>query len=403
MARRRQPATGSAAAATLTRPLARFAVVGSAVTVVDVAVYAGLRAAGTGVVAADLPALGLSSAVSWRLHRGVTFRGDPYRRWLDDTEGFAVAGLAGAVVDVAVVRLLGRRPGSRTAVAAKLAAVAAGGSVRWALHRRRLFHIVRADHVVRAERDAPRGELRLSVVVPAFDEAERIGDAVGAIREALAAVDGGVEIIVVDDGSRDATAARARAAGADRVLVHERNAGKGAAVRSGVLAARGRTVAFTDADLAYPPEQLRGLLTEVERGWDVVVGSRRHDATTTLVRARRLREVGGRVINWLTRAVLLGQYRDTQCGLKAFRADAAHLVFERSHIDGFGFDVELFVIAERNGLSVAELPVEVRNTARSTVHVARDGVRLVRDLFRVRRSAREGRYQAATWPHSAPK
>ena len=204
---------------------------------------------------------------------------------------------------------------------------------------------------------------------------------------------GGIELIVVDDGSTDGTADTARAAGADVVLAHSRNRGKGAAVRTGVLAASGDTVAFTDADLAYAPEQLKGLLEVVESGVAVVVGSRRHDMTRTLVRAGRLREVGGRIINGLAQAVLLRHHRDTQCGLKAFEASAARLIFERSRIDGFAFDVEVFVIAERNGLTLTEVPVTVVNTTRSTVHVARDASRLVRDLFRIRRWSRRGLYE----------
>ena len=101
-------------------------------------------------------------------------------------------------------------------------------------------------------------------------------------------------------------------------------------------------------------------------------GSRRHDDTTTLVRARRLREVGGRAINLLTRVVLLGRYRDTQCGLKAFRSDLGRLIFEHSHIDGFAFDVEIFHLVEAYQLSLAEVPVRVENSSRSTVRVARD-------------------------------
>jgi dolichyl-phosphate beta-glucosyltransferase len=163
-------------------------------------------------------------------------------------------------------------------------------------------------------------------------------------------------------------------------------------VRTGVLAAAGRTVAFTDADLAYAPDQLLRLLEEVEDGWDVVVGSRRHTETTTLVRARRLREVGGRVINRFTHAVLLGHYRDTQCGLKAFRSDIARVLFGRTRIDGFAFDVELFHLVERYHLSLVEVPVEVANSSRSTVRVGRDGLRLVRDLSRILRGGRKGWY-----------
>lgn len=212
------------------------------------------------------------------------------------------------------------------------------------------------------------------------------------MRSALTSVEGGVELIVVDDGSIDGTADEARAAGADRVLIHSANRGKGAAVRTGVLAATGSTIAFTDADLSYAPQQLEGLLEIVESGFDMVVGSRKHDMTRTLVQGGRLREVGGRVINRLTHFVLLGNYRDTQCGLKAFRAEAGRFIFERSKIDGFAFDVELFVIAERNGLTLAEVPVTVVNTTRSTVRVVRDALRLVRDLFRIRRWLRRGAY-----------
>jgi glycosyltransferase involved in cell wall biosynthesis len=197
---------------------------------------------------------------------------------------------------------------------------------------------------------------------------------------------------VVDDGSGDDTAAQARAAGADQVLVQPENRGKGSAVRTGVLAAGGRTVAFIDADLSYPPEQLLRLLAEVESGWDMVVGSRRHVDTTTLVKNRRLREVSSRAFNSLTVAVLLGQYRDTQCGLKAFRADAARLLFSHAHVDGFAFDVELFHLAERYRLSLAEVPVELANSSTSSVRVGVDALRMVRDLFRVRRWAARGVY-----------
>ena len=214
------------------------------------------------------------------------------------------------------------------------------------------------------------------------------------LRHALAevAASGGLEVVIVDDGSDDDTAEQARAAGADQVLVLPANRGKGAAVRAGMLAAHGRAVAFTDADLSYPPEQLLRLLAEVESGWDVVVGSRRHVETTTLVRNRRLREVSGRLFNTLTVAVLLGQYRDTQCGLKSFRADAARLLFSHALVDGFAFDVELFHLAERYRLSLAEVPVELANSTTSSVRVGLDAVRMLRDLFRVRRWAAAGRY-----------
>jgi glycosyltransferase involved in cell wall biosynthesis len=262
------------------------------------------------------------------------------------------------------------------------------------VHRGRARRDVRRTQQERVARGVAPGDVRLTVVVPAFMEGEQAGAAVRGLRAALGdvAADGGLEIVVVDDGSTDGTADAARRAGADQVLVLPRNRGKGAAVRAGVLAARGRTVAYTDADLSYPPEQVLGLLHAVEEGWDMVVGSRRHIDTTTLVRARRLREVTGRVFNLLTSAVLLGQYRDTQCGLKAFRSDVARVLFAKQRLDGFAFDVELFHLAERYRLSLMEVPVTLSNAQRSSVRVVNAAARMVRDLGRVRLAAARGAY-----------
>jgi glycosyltransferase involved in cell wall biosynthesis len=234
------------------------------------------------------------------------------------------------------------------------------------------------------------------VIVPAYDEADRIGQTIRRLATGLAevAADGGVEMVVVDDGSSDATADAALAAGADQVVVQPRNRGKGAAVRAGVLAARGRTVAFTDADLAYGPDQVLRVLAAVEDGWDVAIGDRRHPDTRTLVPPSRLRRIGSRAINWLGYAVLLGSYRDTQSGLKAFRSDVARFVFARARVDGFAFDVELLHLVERHQLSLVEVPVEVTNSSRSTVRAARDALRQAGDLFRIRHWAAEGAYEA---------
>ncbi len=379
------------------RTLARFAVVGTVVTVVDIGVLVVLRM--HGVVVADAIAVALATTASYVLHRMVTFRGDPYDRWLGRTRQFHQSALAGLVVDVAVmVSLAGLHPSMPRLVAAKVVAIGVAGVVRWFMHRHVLFNLVR-DQQRRVPGRVPSvGSYRLSVVVPAYEEADRVGDTIAAIRRDLAALGPQLEIVVVDDGSTDDTAGAARAAGADLVLRQPQNRGKGAAVRAGMLAAGGSTVAFTDADLAYAPVQLLGLLAEIEAGWDVVVGSRTHEATRTLVRRGHLREVGGRAVNYLTHLVLLGHYRDTQCGLKAFRGDVARSLFGRARIDGFAFDVEVFALAERDQLAVCEVPVSVENTTRSTVHVVRDAARLVRDLFRIRRWAREGAYQDSLVP-----
>jgi hypothetical protein len=132
----------------------------------------------------------------------------------------------------------------------------------------------------------------------------------------------------------------------------------------------------------------------VEDGWDVAIGDRRHPDTRTLVAPSRLRAWGSRVINWLGYAVLLGSFRDTQSGLKAFRSDVARFVFARTRVDGFAFDIELLHLVERHQLSLMEVPVEVANSSRSTVSAARDAARLLVDLFRIRHWSAEGAYEA---------
>ncbi|MDQ3569233.1 MAG: glycosyltransferase [Actinomycetota bacterium] len=237
---------------------------------------------------------------------------------------------------------------------------------------------------------------RLSVVIPWYGEASGVADVLERVRSALKPVaeEGGYEIVVVDDGSPEDVAAAAREAGADQAVRFPHNRGKGAAVRAGVLAARGRTVAFTDADLAYPPDHLLRLLAAVEAGGEMVVGSRRHEEATALVRGRRLRELSGRVFSLLAAVILLrGKVRDTQCGLKAFDAYAARWMFSQSAVDGFAFDAELFYLAGRSGLRIIEVPVSVANPTSSTVHVGQQSLRMLTDLVRIRLWAFCGRYQ----------
>ena len=237
------------------------------------------------------------------------------------------------------------------------------------------------------------GRPRLSVIVPAYQEEGVIGPTIERLRADLAGVEaaGGLELVVADDGSTDSTAEEAGAAGADRVLrlVHR---GKGAAVRAGVLAASGQTVAFCDADLAYSPDQVLKLTEAVESGFDVAVGSRRHVDAVTLVRTGRLREVTGRVFSLLTDTVLVGSRHDTQCGIKAFSSPAAGQIFSRARIDGFAFDVEIFVLVDRLGLSLTDVPVELTNSRRSSVRIVPHSLGMLRDVGRVRWGLARGRY-----------
>ncbi|HEV7888182.1 MAG TPA: glycosyltransferase [Acidimicrobiales bacterium] len=354
----------------------RFTAVGAVVTLVDIAVVLALRGVfGLPVIAADAIAIAAAAALSFSLRR------------LDQPGPYLRATFAAGLLDIVVLRV---GVEALPLLPAKLIALSAAALVRLLLYRGLSRPQIRTHQALRTDRPPPPGDVRFSVVVPAYKEGPRIAGTVARLRDALEGIE--TEIVVVDDGSGDSTADAARAAGADQVVVQPVNKGKGAAVRAGVLAARGRTIAFTDADLAYPPAQLARLLHEAEAGWDMVVGSRRHVDTTTLVRARRVRELSGRLFNLFTLIALLGQYRDTQCGLKAFRSDAARRLFGAARVDGFAFDVELFHLAERYRLSLEEVPVELANTETSTVRVGVDAVRMVRDLIRIRALASSGSY-----------
>lgn len=247
--------------------------------------------------------------------------------------------------------------------------------------------------------DRAPGGVRLSVVVPAFREAAVIAETLAALRAGLAGVApaGALELIVVDDGSDDATAEGARAGGADRVIALGRNFGKGAAVRAGMLAAIGDAVVFTDADLQYPPDRIVALLSRLDGEVGAVVARRGRSGETPL------RRLGTYTVSRLARTLVLRGAAaggdlgtDTQCGLKAFRRDVAREVFGRCRVDRFGFDVEVLLLLSLLGVPLAVQTVEaIPAPRRSSVRVLRDGAAIVRDLLRIRRWLRRGAYDLA--------
>ncbi|MEM8922212.1 MAG: glycosyltransferase [Actinomycetota bacterium] len=371
------------------RRLRLFVLFGLAATTIDLAVLLALRE--YSLAGANIVALTVAATVAYVLNRKITFRADPGARWVRRPLWFAGAAVVAGTVDLVVLLALDRV--GVAVVVAKLVAVAAAAVVRWVAYRRILFKEVRRELAERVHRPPGAGAPRLSVVIPAYSEEALIGDTIRAVADTCTrAVGDDFEIVVVDDGSPDATSARAAEAGA-RVVTLDPNRGKGGAVRAGVLASEGRAVVFTDADLAYAPPLLLDVMAEIENGWDVVVGSRRHADTNTLVKARRIRELGGRVINLLTHIVLLGNFHDTQCGIKGFRGDIGRVMFERCRVDGFAFDVEIFYLAEQDRLSLTEVPVEVTNRAGSSVRIVGDTVAVIADLFRVRHWAGAGHYR----------
>ena len=376
------------------RRLRRFLLVGALVTVADLSLLIGL-----GIwwhrnwYLASVVSLVLAAAMSFLMHRRVTFNDDVYSLIDHQPMAFIKAVTPALVTDFLVFAglVVLVSPGVSGVVAIKTGSVVAASFVRFVTYRRVLFAAVRQEQMqLSVPEEILQHEKELSIVIPAFQAELVIGETIKKIREATSKYD--AEIIVVDDGSDDLTSVEARQAGADLVITLDGNHGKGAAVRAGMLAAAGRFCIFTDADLAYPAKQILSVAEELEKGWDIVVGNRRHPDSHQIVQASSLREVGSLCFNVLTWFVLLGGYRDTQCGLKGFSSLAAEKIFTRSIIDGFGFDVEMFHLGERLHLTLKEIPVVVENGRDTTVQLLSDAIRMLRDVFIVRRLSALGSY-----------
>jgi dolichyl-phosphate beta-glucosyltransferase len=226
----------------------------------------------------------------------------------------------------------------------------------------------------------------LSVVIPAYNEARRLGPTLEAVSAYLAGTPH--EILVVDDGSRDETSAVAGRVAGVRVLRLETNRGKGAAVRHGMLEARGEWVLMSDADLSTPIDEYDRLKEHLKAGADIAIGSRGLRQAEIEVSQPFYRVFMGKTFNLLVQALLLPGIWDTQCGFKLFSRSAARAVFERVGLSGFGFDVEAVYIAKRLGLRVDEVPVRWRNDPDTRVNAWRDSLRTFRELWGIRRTHR---------------
>ncbi len=233
----------------------------------------------------------------------------------------------------------------------------------------------------------------LSIIIPAFNEEKRLPGTLEAIERYLAqSVWEFSEIVVVNDGSRDATADIARAAGA-RVLENPGNRGKGYSVRHGMLEARGEWSLLTDADLSAPIEDLERLWRAVEHEHaDGAIGSRAMDRSLIGVRQPLFREAMGRLFNLAMRIVTGLPFRDTQCGFKLFQSAAAAEIFKRQRVDGFGFDVEVLYIAQHLGYRTLEVPVHWNDVAGTKVSMTR-GIAAFLDPVKVRLNGIKGLYK----------
>ncbi len=229
----------------------------------------------------------------------------------------------------------------------------------------------------------------LSIVIPAYNEALRIGESLESIRRHFAGKSYEIELIVVDDGSTDAMPALLdrvqRDGAAIRVLRNPRNRGKGYSVRRGVLEAQGRYILFTDADLSAPIEEADRLLAALESSdADVVVGSRALDRSRIGVHQPWWREVGGIVFNRIVQLLTGLKLRDTQCGFKIFRAEPARKAFTAQRVVGFGFDPEILFLIQRRGGRILEMPVKWNNDPATKVRILRDSTRMFWELVMLR-------------------
>src|SRR6266849_71142 len=243
---------------------------------------------------------------------------------------------------------------------------------------------------------------KLSIVVPAFNEAERLGASLRAVGSYLDHRREDYELIIVDDGSDDDTAAVAEHSLADsatlalRVIRYEPNRGKGHAVRTGLMAAQANIVLFSDADLSTPINETPKLVDPILNGeCDLAFGSRALDRRLIGVHQPWRREQGGRIFNLIVRLATRLPFWDTQCGFKAFRLNVCRPLIEAAQIERFGFDVELIYLAYISRLRLRETPVRWDHDPATKVAVMRDSFRMVDEVRRIRREVDRGAYSEA--------
>ncbi|HEY0404222.1 MAG TPA: dolichyl-phosphate beta-glucosyltransferase [Pyrinomonadaceae bacterium] len=243
----------------------------------------------------------------------------------------------------------------------------------------------------------------LSIVVPAYNEAARLGKSLDTILAYLSSYPGASELIVVDDGSTDETAriaeqrlAQAGSGVRTKLIGVSPNRGKGYVVRAGLLASSAPVALFTDADLSTPITETPKLVEPIERGRaDLTFGSRAIDRALIGIHQPWRREQGGKVFNLIVRLATRLPFWDTQCGFKAFRMSVCRPIIEAATIDRFGFDVELIYVAHLAKLSLAEIPVRWDHHEGSKIDVTRDSLRMTNEVRAIRRQARAGHYNQA--------
>ena len=241
-----------------------------------------------------------------------------------------------------------------------------------------------------------------SIVIPAYNESARIGPALVEVLRTLDEKRWDAEVLVVNDGSSDDTAAIVQGFAAKdnrvRLIQNPSNRGKGYSVRNGILQAQGEVVMFTDSDLSAPIEEAPLLFAAIAGGADIAIGSRWLDRSRQTHRQPLYRQFFGRCFNAVTRAVMGLHFADTQCGFKAFTRAAAQTVFQLQTIERWGFDPEILFIALKRGFRVVEVPVSWAHDERSRMSYLKDGITMLQEIARIRWNALTGRYDRQLEP-----
>jgi glycosyltransferase involved in cell wall biosynthesis len=240
---------------------------------------------------------------------------------------------------------------------------------------------------------------QLSIVIPAYNESARIEATLARVLECVETRHWDAEILVVDDGSTDNTVAIVHQWMARHRQLHlvknPGNRGKGYSVRNGLLQSAGEIVMFTDADLSAPIEEAELLIEALNAGADVAIGSRWLDKQKQTVHQPLYRRFFGRCFNGVTRKVMGLPFKDTQCGFKAFRRNAAQTIFRLQTIERWGFDPEILFIARKLKYTIVEVPVTWGHDERSRISYLKDGMKMLEEMAEIRTNSVRGRYDKA--------